>query len=232
MVNPRAVTEESLEAMQTLLAGAGVELGGEDWAFFERLRLHILARNALMNLTRLTARPDFFRKQVLDSLLPFEVVPDLKRLGTGCLVADLGSGAGFPGFVLARMHPSWDIGLIERTQKKAAFLEETAAAFDLQNVFVVPMDALEAGRTVPLLAARCEGVCARAVGRMAPVTRAAAPLLRRDGLIVHYKGGDPDTRELADARRTAAGLGLKMQEPFRYDLPPDAKRSVVLMRRA
>ncbi len=232
MVNPPAVTEENLEAMQALLAGAGVELDGEDWAFFERLRLHILARNAVMNLTRLTARPDFFRKQVLDSLLPFELVPELKRLAEGCLVADLGSGAGFPGFVLARMRPSWDIGLIERTQKKAAFLEETAAAFELQNVFVVPMDALEAGNTVPLLAARCEVVCARAVGRMAPVTRAAAPLLRRDGLIVHYKGGSPEAEELAEARRAAAGLGFEMHEPFRYELPPDAERSVVLMSRS
>lgn len=222
------MTGDSLSEMQALFRAAGVELAPEDWAFFERLRLAVVAANATMNLTRLTGQQDFHLKHVLDSALPFFVVPELKALGEGMLVADVGSGAGFPGFVLARLRPSWDVALIERTEKKAAFLEETAAAMDLDNVFVVPFDAQEAAAQVELIDHACDVVVARAVGPIAEVTRRSRKLLKKGGLLVHYKGGAPDAAELAEGRKAARDCGMEFREPLAYDLPPDARRSVVL----
>jgi len=215
--------------MQALFRAAGVELSPADWAFFERLRLAVIAGNASMNLTRLVEEREFYGKHVLDSLLPFLVVPRLAALGEGILLVDLGSGAGFPGLVLARMRPSWDVALVERTQKKATFLEETAAALGLENVFVVPVDAKEVRAQVPLLDHRADVVVARAVGRIGAVTEAGRSMLRTGGCLVHYKGGAPDEEELAEGRREAARLGFQWNEPVVYDLPPDAKRSVVIL---
>ncbi|MFQ5844937.1 MAG: 16S rRNA (guanine(527)-N(7))-methyltransferase RsmG [Planctomycetota bacterium] len=222
------MAEKRLAEIRVLLAGAGFELTPEDWSFFGQLRRRIRERNAVMNLTRLTGERDFFVKHLLDSMLPFLRLPVLRELGTGLLAADVGSGAGFPGFALARLRPSWDVALVERTRKRAAFLEETAAALDLSNVFVVPLDAAEAGRTVPLLRHRCDLAVARAVGRLDAVTRSAAPLLRPGGLLVHYKGGRVDPGELERGRRAARQLGLRMEEPVGYELPPDAQRSAVI----
>jgi 16S rRNA (guanine527-N7)-methyltransferase len=214
--------------MKQTFAEAGVEMTGEDWAFFERLRLCVISGNAAMNLTRLTAQTDFYLKHVLDSLLPFQAVPSLRDGEPGQLVADLGSGAGFPGFAVAYFNPSWDVALIERTQKKAAFLEETADALGLENVFVVPLDAAESAAQVPLVDHKCDLVLARAVGRLGPVTRAAADLLKPDGRIAHYKGGSPSLKELDEGDRAARSFGMMQMEPVFYELPPDAGRSVIL----
>ncbi|MCZ6787298.1 MAG: 16S rRNA (guanine(527)-N(7))-methyltransferase RsmG [Planctomycetota bacterium] len=214
--------------MKRTFADAGVEMTGDDWAFFERLRLCVIGGNSTMNLTRLTAQADFYIKHVLDSLLPFQAAPSLREGKPGQLVADLGSGAGFPGFAVAYFNPSWDVALIERTQKKAAFLEETAATLGLDNIFVLPMDAAECAAHVPLVDHKCDLVLARAVGRIGPVTRAAVDLLKTDGRIAHYKGGSPSLDELDEGAHTAHALGMLQMEPVFYELPPDAGRSIIL----
>jgi 16S rRNA (guanine527-N7)-methyltransferase len=214
--------------IRDLFSSAGLEIRGEDWEFFEELYEAVVGANRKMNLTRLTGRREFYLKHVLDSALPFLLEPRLAELDEQLLVADLGSGAGFPGLVLARLHPGWDLALIERTQKKAAFLEEMVEILDLKRVYVVPLDARDAPGRVPALDHGCDLVTARAVGRVSDVTRSAAALLKPGGLLVHYKGRNPDEREIADGRRTARGLGFEQRPPLAYDLPPDMGRSVVL----
>jgi 16S rRNA (guanine527-N7)-methyltransferase len=221
---PQGVEDEIRDGF----SAAGLELTGEDWEFFEELYEAVVEANRKMNLTRLTGRREFYFKHVLDSALPFRVEPRLTELGRELLMADLGSGAGFPGLVLARLQPEWDLALIERTQKKAAFLEEMIESLKLKKVYVVPLDARDAPGRAPVLDHGCDLVTARAVGRVAEVTRSAAALLKPGGILVHYKGREPDEKELADGRRVARGLGFEQRPPLSYDLPPDMGRSVVL----
>jgi len=216
------------EETRTLLAAAGLMLPDADVEFFERLREAVVRANEKMNLTRLVAPRDFWRKHVLDAALPFLVVEALRALPDRLLAADLGAGAGFPGLVLARLRPGWDVALIERTQKKALFLEETIEALGVPNAYVVPFDARDAPGRAPVLAGACGVVAARAVGRLAAVTAAAAPLLARGGVLVHYKGGDVDAAELKEGAREAHRRGLRQEAPVSYALPPDARRAVVL----
>jgi 16S rRNA (guanine527-N7)-methyltransferase len=200
-----------------------VERDTPDEAFFEALRQLVVEANRTMNLTRITEREEFLRKHVLDSILPFEVVPELRELGGRALrVADLGSGAGFPGLVLARRFPAWRVALLERTLKKARFLEGAVRALGLGNVAVLAQDAREVKERFDL-------VTARAAGSIAVVTKAAARLLVPGGLLVHYKG-EPEAEELGEGREAAAKLGLEQGEPQAYALPPDARRSVVISR--
>ncbi len=226
---PLALSGANLDEMRALFHAAGLDPSPEDWAFFERLRLTVIAGNASMNLTRITEQREFFLKHVLDSALPLVAVPALRGLGEGLLAADVGSGAGFPGLVIARLRPSWDVALLERTRKKANFLEEAAEALGLENTFVVPLDAAEAPSQVPVLRRRCDLVLARAVGRIGAVTRSAKDLVRAGGWIVHYKGGEPPPDELEEGRREVKRLGFLMEEPAVYALPPEARRSVVLV---
>jgi len=211
------------EEIESAFRAAGVAYRGEDWAFFERLRHLVLDANAVMNLTRITEAAEFHGKHVLDSLLPFHAVEALASLGEGLRVADLGSGAGFPGLVLARMHPSWRVTLLERTIKKAAFLERTASSLSLHNVDVIAKDARESG-----LQRACGLVTARAVGRLAEVTRIAGPLLAPKGMLLHYKGGGLDATELAEGEGAARRLRLVQRAPVAYLLPPDLARVAVV----
>lgn len=214
---------------RALLAGAGYDLTDEDVAFFEALRAELVAANERLNLTRLVEPRDFWIKHVLDSILPFLVVGGLHGLDEESMVADLGAGGGFPGFVLARHFPHWHVALIERTQKKCDFLEETAAKLGLENVYVVPLDAREAIHKVEALDRGCDLVVARAVGRLGKVTRAGEPLLRPKGLLLHYKSGSLSEDEIAEGKRAARETGARQRDPVFYDLPPDSRRCVVIV---
>jgi len=214
---------------RAILASAGYEPSPEEEAFFERLRQRLVVANKAFNLTRLVEPRDFWVKHVLDSLLPFYAVPGLGGLDDKSLVADFGSGAGFPGFVLAYRFPHWDVALIERTQKKCDFLEETVEKLGITNVFVVPLDAREAVHKVDALDRGCDLVVARAVGRLAKVTRQAEPLLRPGGLLLHYKGGTLDADEIAEGKRAAREMVARQYEPSYYELPPDQRRAGVLV---
>jgi 16S rRNA (guanine527-N7)-methyltransferase len=200
----------------------GIALPDADRDFYERLRQCVVSGNERMNLTRIVEPQEFLLKHVLDSLLPFAVVPALRDLPDRLVVADVGSGAGFPGLPLARFRPGWSITLLERTRKKASFLAETVEELGLGNVRVLATDAREAR---PLLG-RCDLVTARAVGEIAEVARAALGLLAPRGILVHYKG-DVKGKELEEG---AAVKGVTQEGPFPYELPPDAKRAVVLSR--
>jgi 16S rRNA (guanine527-N7)-methyltransferase len=133
-----------------------------------------------MNLTAIRDRPAQLTKHLLDSL---SVRPYLR----GLRVADVGSGAGFPGIPLAIVAPEIHFVLIESTGKKCRFLEHVRDALGLGNVEVVQSRA-EAHQP----AARYDTVIARAVGPVADLVRYAGPLVAGGGRLLAMKGRRPD----------------------------------------
>jgi 16S rRNA (guanine527-N7)-methyltransferase len=121
-------------------------------------------------------------------------------------IADLGSGAGFPGLVLAAALPDARVALVESSAKKCAFLDRAADAMGLTNVEVVPSRA-ESWRAG---IGRCDLVTARAVGPLPVLVEYAAPLLAAGGVLVAWKGRrDPVEEADAEAAGTATGLAPK-----------------------
>jgi 16S rRNA (guanine527-N7)-methyltransferase len=135
---------------------------------------------ARMNLTAIRDRPAQLTKHLLDSL---SVRPYLR----GLRVADVGSGAGFPGIPLAIVAPEIHFVLIESTGKKCRFLEHVRDALGLGNVEVVQSRA-EAHQP----AVRYDTVIARAVGPVADLVRYAGPLVAGGGRLLAMKGRRPD----------------------------------------
>lgn len=87
------------------------------------------------NLIARSTLPDRWERHYLDSAQLAALMP-----AKPSSLADLGSGAGFPGLVLAALlaEAGTAVTLIESTGKKAAFLSEAARAMDLSNVTVIP----------------------------------------------------------------------------------------------
>jgi 16S rRNA (guanine527-N7)-methyltransferase len=140
--------------------------------------------NTRMNLTAIRERPAQITKHVLDSLT---LVPWLK----GQRVADIGSGAGFPGIPLAIVLPGVHFVLVESIGKKCRFLEHVRDALELTNVEVVQSRA-EAYRP----AVRFDSVIARAVGPTPELVKNAGGLVAGGGRLLAMKGRYP-TDELA-----------------------------------
>jgi 16S rRNA (guanine527-N7)-methyltransferase len=133
-----------------------------------------------MNLTAIRDRAQQVTKHVLDSL---SVVAWLR----GRRIADVGTGAGFPGIPLAIVRPDLQFTLLDSTGKKCRFLEHVRDTLELSNVAVIQSRA-EAYKPE----ARFDCVLARAVGPISDLVRNAGGLVAGSGRLLAMKGRVPE----------------------------------------
>jgi 16S rRNA (guanine527-N7)-methyltransferase len=171
------------DAERDLLASGARELGidlGTRAESLLRLVDELEQGNALFNLTAIRDRPGMLRKHVLDSL-------SLQPYLLGTRVADVGTGAGFPGLVLAIVNPERRFTLIEATGKKARFVEQTTQRLGLSNVLIANSRA-ETYRPFELF----DTVVARALSSLADFVAYAGHLCAPGGRLLAMKGKRPD----------------------------------------
>jgi 16S rRNA (guanine527-N7)-methyltransferase len=129
---------------------------------------------------------------------------DLASVRGARRIADIGSGAGFPGLVLAIALPRARVALIESAGRKCEYLARACAAASIKNANVVHSRAESWSDGL----ARHDLVTARAVGPLALLCEYAAPLLVVGGTLVAWKGALADPERDA-AEQAAAQLGLE-----------------------
>lgn len=157
--------------------------------------------NKLMNLTTITEPSDVIYKHFLDSIIPAKHIP------LGSNVADIGSGAGFPGIPLKIMSPDLSITLIESTKKKANFIQSIIDDLNLTDCIVVPDRAEAIGRDEKYRGS-FDIVTARALAPLNVLLEYAMPLLKIGGSFISYKGPNY-TDEITDAASAAKALGAE-----------------------
>ncbi len=122
-------------------------------------------------------------------------------------IADLGTGAGFPGLALAIALPESEIWLVEAQARKCAFVENLRASAQIANGRIVCARAEEWVEGVAVN----DVVLARALAAPPVVVEYAAPLLRVGGTLVDWRGRRNHAEERA-GERAAARLGLERVE--------------------
>jgi len=142
---------------------------------------------------------------IADSLTGLAIDP----LAEAKRIADLGSGAGLPGLVLAACLPDARLDLIESLGRKCEFLTEAVGRMGLHNVTVVCERsedwAASGGRET------YDAVTARAVGSLVTLAELASPLLREGGILVAWKGARSADEE-AELARAADRLAMEQTE--------------------
>lgn len=141
--------------------------------------------NATYNLTAVRDPLAMVTRHLLDSLAVVDFV-------SGKGVADIGSGPGLPGLVLAIVRPTLAVTLVEANGKKAAFLRHVRRRLQLPNVEVV-QKRVEAWQP----AARFDCVICRAFASASDCAHAAGHLIAPGGRFLLMKGRDPSA-ELVD----------------------------------
>lgn len=183
----------------------GIEVPADRVALLER-HARLVAEAPLSLVSRSRRDPAaILREHTLDALT---LLADLSDLPEGARLADVGSGGGFPGLVLAAVRPDLSVRLVEARARKAAFLERAVAALGLTGVAVDARRAEEVGRD-PELRASFDAVTCRAVGPLAEVAELGLPLLTVGGRLLAPKGPleGPAGREIEEARERIAALG-------------------------
>ncbi|MGC5165362.1 16S rRNA (guanine(527)-N(7))-methyltransferase RsmG [Luteimicrobium sp. DT211] len=147
------------------------------------------------------------------------VVPYLPPRGT---IADLGSGAGLPGVVIAAMLPEAEVLLVEPMERRCAWLAEIRDALELDNVEI------KRGRAEEFHGAfEADAVTARAVAALDKLARMALPLVRRGGELVVLKGRNVD-QELPAARKVLRKFGAGEPEVLRASTIEAVEETVVV----
>lgn len=220
-------TARELDAhLRTLLipaAGAwGIHLGEDAIGALTTFGMELLRWNERVNLTRIVAPRDVVIRHFMDSLAcarAFDAPPPS--------LADLGTGAGFPGIPLKLVWPELRLTLNDSVGKKTAFLEHIVRVLDLRDVVVVTSRAEAMGRD-PAHRGRYAGVTARAVAALDVLSEYALPLCAVGGRFVAPKGGD-GAAEAERASRAVGRLGGRIGAVLPVELPDVEPRTLVII---
>lgn len=132
--------------------------------------------------------PRLWDRHLLNCGLLAPLVPD------GATVADLGSGAGLPGIVLAIARPDLTVTLVEPMARRVGFLEEVLAELELSNVEVVRARAEQWPRSE-----RFDVVTARALSALPKLLAWCLPLVAEHGELLAMKGSSAQDEIVAAA---------------------------------
>jgi 16S rRNA (guanine527-N7)-methyltransferase len=182
----------------------------EAFAFYARE----LARwNEMMNLTAITEPEQIEIRHFLDSLSAIRV----EKFKPGTRVADVGTGAGFPGLPLKILCPQIELTLIEATRKKTEFLDHIIAGLNLTGITAIHSRAEEAGNA-PDHRERYDITMARAVAALPVLAEYLLPLTRVGGCGIAFKG-ESAIQEANEAAQALKVLGGEVVQVAEVELP-------------
>ena len=199
---------------------AGLEFTDKQLQQFTTYYELLVETNKVMNLTALTEPEDVAVKHMIDSLLAFE--PGF----SGKALADVGTGAGFPGVPLKIYCPSLRVVLIDSLGKRLKFLEKVISTLGLEDICCRHLRAEDAGHNKELR----EGfdlVTARAVARLSVLSEYCLPLVKKGGTFIALKGSKY-ADEIKEAEKAVKILGGKLVSAEPVKLPGlDDGRAIV-----
>ena len=175
-------------------------LGPEAHAALQKVLDLLAAERA--SVSSVTEAERAWKVHVADSLTGLQVW----QLREASRIADIGSGAGFPGLVLAVAMPGAQLDLIESVDRKCDFMRRAIDAAGIENARVLNARSEELASGEGREA--YEAVTARALGRLSTLAELASPLLAGGGVLVAWKG-KRDADEEAQLERAAERLAMR-----------------------
>lgn len=184
----------------------------------------LVAWNRRFNLTAIEDPSEVEIKHFLDSLTCLRV------MGTNPSgrLADVGSGAGFPGIPLKIAAPDLAVTLVESHEKKAEFCRHVVQGLGLESVEVLNARAEAVGRS-PGHRGVYDWAVARAVARLPIVIELLLPLLKVGGMAIAQKG-ESAPAEVEQAGPALEAIGGRIREMVPVQLPsvPEPRFLVVI----
>ena len=175
--------------------------------------------NKQFNLTAITTPEEFAERHIMDSLVCAE------RPEVAGRVADVGTGAGFPGAVIG-ITKDVDLTLIEATQKKVDFAAMELSMLD-RPCRKVHARAEDAARSELRESFDC--VTSRGVASLPVLLEYCVPLVRVGGYFIAMKGtGAFEEERSASAEKI---LGVELQEVVHYVLKDDVRHDLIIYKK-
>ena len=177
--------------------------------------------NDKINLTAITDDEGIAIKHFLDCLL----VSKAAQFKSGDKVIDVGTGAGFPGLVIAAAFPDVQVTLLDSTGKKLKAVENIRQEMGVQNAQVVHMRAEDAGKK-PEFREKFDFATARAVAELRVLLEYTLPFVKVGGKFLSLKGASA-VDEIDGAKASLKTLGGKIEGINEFILPGGDKRAII-----
>jgi len=159
------------------------ELGYEnDPLLIEKLEIYLATLkkwNKVYNLTAINEDADIIVKHFLDSLSVNQYIQNSGR------ILDVGTGAGFPGLILAVFNPEKSFVLVDGVSKKISFLQEMIGKLNLKNVIAVHTKVEQYK-----VAEQFDIIISRAFADIKKMTKLTSHLIKDGGKFIAMKGPD------------------------------------------
>lgn len=204
------------DALQQGAAALGVALDAPQHAALSRLASELLRWNRAYNLTAITDPAQVLTHHLLDSL-------SVHGMLAGTQVADVGTGAGFPGLPLAITNPQRRFLLVDAVEKKLRFIDHMARTLQLANVRTLHARVETLGDASVTGAGVQDTVVARAFAPLPRLLALVSPLVGADTQVLAMKGRWP---EPGGADEQVAGW--RLAQVHKVEVPGlDAERHVL-----
>lgn len=203
---------------------AGLELSPKQLEQFNKYFEMLIETNKVMNLTAITEPEEVAVKHMVDSLLAFDNSFNNKTL------ADVGTGAGFPGIPLKIYCPSLKVTLIDSLGKRLKFLENIISELGLTDITCEHARAEDAGKNKKFRE-KYDIVTARAVARLSVLSEYCLPLVKPGGMFIALKGSKY-AEEISEGEQALKILGGKLISSDEVKLPGlDDGRAIVKVKK-
>ena len=177
--------------------------------------------NEKINLTAILDDEGIAIKHFLDCLLVCKAA-DFK---SGMNVIDVGTGAGFPGLVIAAACPEVNVTLLDSTGKKLKSVADIAEKMGVHNVHIVHARAEDMGKKSDFRE-NYDFACARAVAELRVLLEYTLPFVKKGGSFLSLKSITAKD-EIDDATNSLKVLGGKIQGISEFELPGGDKRAII-----
>ena len=181
--------------------------------------------NSKINLTAITDDEGIAVKHFLDCLL----VTKSAEFKSGMRVIDVGTGAGFPGLVIAAAYPEVQVTLLDSTGKKLKAVQDMAEKMGVSNATVVHMRAEDAGKN-PDFREQYDFSTARAVAELRVLAEYTLPFVKKGGTFLSLKGSTA-LDELSAGEKAVQILGGKIEGVDEFSLPGGDKRAIIKVKK-
>lgn len=176
---------------------AAAHFFADAWPNVRRFADMLVAEGELRGLIGPRELPRLWTRHLLNSAAVSSFVPRDVRF------ADIGSGAGFPGVVVALLRPDLEVHLVEPMERRTTWLSDVVERLHLENVTVVRARAEELNGS-----ARFDVVSARAVAAMKKLVPWVGPLISPGGKLLALKG-ERAQQEVDDAAKVLRKYKLR-----------------------